>query len=185
MKILYKKSYLILIWLLHVIACHEPSIEKYRIPKNASKAFVREEVNSSKIGWEKPESWLKSSGSKMRLASYNVPSKSGYADLSVMILSGTGGGIEANINRWRAQIGLPPQKIVDINNSAKSRTCQLGTYKMFDIINPNNTDMAFLCSVIPNGDNTIFVKLSAIPNEINEIKPDFFKFCDSFKLDYE
>ena len=45
--------------------------------------------------------------------------------------------------------------------------------------------MAFLCSVIPTGDSTIFVKLSITPNAVNEVKSDFFKFCDSFKLDYE
>ena len=76
-------------------------------------------------------------------------------------------------------------EIVEINNSAEHRTCQIGDYKGFEIINPSNINMAFLCSVIPVGDSTIFVKLSIAPNAVNEVKSDFFKFCDSFKLNDE
>ena len=44
----------------------------------------------------------------MRLASFEVPYSTGSGDLSIMELSGSGGGLEANVNRWRGQIGLDP-----------------------------------------------------------------------------
>ena len=185
MKTLNIKLYIVLMWLLYITACDRPSIEKYRIPKSVNQTLLNEEVNNLSIGWVKPETWLESSGSKMRLGSYDVPYKEGYADLSIMMLSGTGGGIEANINRWRAQIGLPFQELGDINDSSEDRICQLGSYKVFKLVNPENINMAFLCSIIPSGDNTIFVKLSIASNSIHEVEPDFLEFCDSFKIDYD
>ena len=213
MKSLKRKLYIIIIGLLHIIACNQPNIEKYRIPKNITPVAVDEKANDSignvsalsnadlmnkleqahlqrkydslAIVWEKPESWLDSFGSKMRLGSYKVPYVGGYADLSITMLSGAAGGIQANVNRWRSQIRLPNQGLVEINNSAEDRVCGIGDYKGFEIVNPNNGIKAFLCSIIPNGDSTIFVKLSIEANAINEVKSDFFKFCDSFKLNDE
>jgi hypothetical protein len=118
----------------------------------------------------------------MRLASYNVPYSDGYGDLSIMVLSGDGGGVEANINRWRGQISLEPQTISDINKISEKRKNKLGEYQIFEVINNENKEKAFICAIIPSTDTTIFVKLSISADGISEVKDDFIYFCHSFKL---
>ena len=57
--------------------------------------------------WVLPEGWEEGKQSSMRLASYNVPlSGGGVGDFSLVQLGGVAGGVMANINRWRGQIGL-------------------------------------------------------------------------------
>ncbi len=66
----------------------------YRLPK--SKMQVQTESSSSQsrgIKWRKPTSWIPSSGSSMRLASFDVPYKGGVGDFSLIQLAGDGGGI--------------------------------------------------------------------------------------------
>ena len=53
----------------------------------------------------------------MRLASFNAPYGNGIADISVTNFSGDGGGLKANVNRWRKQLGMEPQSIFQINTN--------------------------------------------------------------------
>ena len=154
-------------------------IKKYPLSEKTSQIEKSIERN---IIWDTPEGWIESSGSKMRLASFNVPHASGNGDLSVMILSGDGGGVEANINRWRAQIGLESKGISDIKKDAEKRKNRLGEYQIFEIINNNSKEKAFLSAIIPSNIGTVFVKLTISEGGIDEVKDDFIYFCDSFKL---
>ena len=82
----------------------------YRLPK--PKVQVQAESSSSQSSsfkWRNPKSWIPSSGSSMRLASFDVPYNGGIGDFSLIQLTGDGGGIVPNINRWRVQLGLEPQ----------------------------------------------------------------------------
>ena len=87
----------------------------YHLPKSEVPPKTQP-VNSPKSGisWEIPEMWVISSGSSMRLASFDVPYRGGMGDLSVIQLAGTGGGLMPNINRWRRQLNLEPQSLHEI-----------------------------------------------------------------------
>ena len=50
---------------------------------------------------------LKPDPSGMRLASFSLPSDPD-ADCSVTVLPGTADGVQANVDRWRKQMGLGP-----------------------------------------------------------------------------
>ncbi|MBD5779716.1 hypothetical protein IEN85_09445 [Pelagicoccus sp. NFK12] len=56
-----------------------------------------------------PSGWMESAGNSIRIASYSI-SKEGYppADFSITSFPGDTGGLVANVNRWRGQIGLAP-----------------------------------------------------------------------------
>ena len=71
----------------------------------------------TKFFWEKPESWIPSEGSSMRLASFAIPYSGGSGDLSVVQLGGTGGGLESNVNRWRRQLNLDPLSLIEIEKN--------------------------------------------------------------------
>ena len=114
----------------------------------------------------------------MRLASFAIPYSGGSGDLSVIQLSGTGGGIESNVNRWRQQLDLKSQSWNEIEKNLISMEGNLGKYSMLQIIN-QKIDSAFLCAIIPTENNTIFIKLSLRSVGITEVKDDFIKFCSS------
>lgn len=60
---------------------------------------------STALAWTDPPGWKREAGSGMRVASYNLD---GGVEVTVISLSGTGGGDLENVNRWRGQMGLPP-----------------------------------------------------------------------------
>jgi len=136
---------------------------------------------STKLIWEKPDSWVLSDGSSMRLASFAIPYSGGTGDLSVIQLGGDGGGLKSNVNRWRRQLNLEPISLMKIENNISMNSGTLGTYSMIKIIN-QEIDSAFLCAIIPNGDYTIFVKLSLKPIGIIAVKDDFIRFCSSINF---
>ena len=157
-------------------------IRTYRIAKTKEpNTAPRVEAHKKKFtgfSWEKPESWIPSSGSSMRLASFDVPYSDGMGDLSVIQLGGAGGGFEANVNRWRKQLNLEPQTLSEIEKEMIENKGGLGLYNVIEIIN-EELGSAFLCAILPAGNQTLFVKLSANPKGVREIETDFISFCSS------
>ena len=154
-------------------------IRIYRLPKSEIPPKIKSEHSpKSGINWEKPDMWVISSGSSMRLASFDVPYRGGMGDLSVIQLAGTGGGLMPNINRWRRQLNLEPQSLHEIEKNMIEKKGELGKYKIIRIVNFQNNS-AFLVAIIPVENQTLFVKLSADPPGLQEAESDFIFFCSS------
>lgn len=61
------------------------------------------------LEWTAPADWTAKPASEMRLASYSYIAPGGEsAELSVFVFPDAAGGLLANINRWRGQVGLEP-----------------------------------------------------------------------------
>jgi len=171
---------------LMVLSCDSSDdIRTYRLPKiettNLTHTVMESEIHPTKFIWEKPVSWIPTKGSSMRLASFGIPYSGGSGDLSVIQLNGNGGGIESNVNRWRRQLHLESESLIEIEKNILIRKGMLGRYNYLKIIN-QQLDSAFLCAIIPNENQTIFVKLSLKPNGIIEIEDDFITFCSSINI---
>ena len=168
--------------LLFVFGCshnNENYIDSYRIPKDPS-VINNKSADSLPFKWDAPTYWLPNEKSAMRSASYLVPSANGSADLSVIYLNGDGGGVAANVNRWRKQLNLvelSEEEIIDIGMDYKGK---IGQYQFYKIINPENKESAFLCSIIPAKDFTIFVKLNTYPDKLSNLTDEFINFSSSF-----
>ena len=168
---------------LMVLSCDTNNhIRIYNLPKPKANNFpsthLKKDTGLSELIWEKPDLWMPSEGSAMRLASFAVPYSGGSGDLSVIKLSGSGGGIESNVNRWRRQLNLDSQALVEMENNILTIEGKLGIYSILKIIN-QKMDSAFLCAIIPTENHTIFVKLSLNPVGILEVEDDFIAFCSS------
>jgi hypothetical protein len=72
--------------------------------------------------WAKlPAGWVVGPDNAMRKATWIVSGPNGSkAEIAVTVFPGTVGGLTANVNRWRGQIGLPPAGSDEIAASAKS-----------------------------------------------------------------
>ena len=178
----------LLVWLLLVIlSCDSGDhIRTYRLPKKNMIPDKQDAVTSRneklKLSWEKPESWIETSGHAMRLVSFNVPFSNGIGDLSVTTFEGSSGGVEANVNRWRQQIGLEPLNGSEIKQSSYSKDGQLGKYEFFKLVNEKNPDSAILSAIFHLETSTLFLKLAIDSNGIEETENDFITFCKSIHL---
>ena len=161
-------------------------IRTYRLPKINMIPDKQDAVTSRneklKLSWEKPESWIETSGHAMRLVSFNVPFSNGIGDLSMTTFEGSSGGVEANVNRWRQQIGLEPLNGFEIKQSSVNRDGKLGKYEFFKLVNEKNPDSAILSAIFHLETSTLFVKLAVDSNGIEETENDFITFCKSIHL---
>ena len=159
----------------------------YHLPKTKVNTFqpstVERVTQISSFTWEKPTLWIPNEGSSMRLASFEIPYSTGSGDLSIMELGGDGGGLEANVNRWRGQIGLDPLTKLEIKDEAGNGVSQIGNYQLFRLINPEKKESAFLAAVFLLESKTLFIKLTASADGVLEIEKDFKDFCSSIKFE--
>ena len=58
-----------------------------------------------KWSWTTPEGWEEQGGGGMRVVGFRIAGDEN-AECTVIVLGGTGGGLAANVNRWRKQMGL-------------------------------------------------------------------------------
>ncbi len=166
-----------------ILSCGDDYIRTYTLPKpkqsqpeNISPPVA--EAPTLQLIWEKPDSWLPSEGSSMRLASFDFPYQGDTGDISLIQLGGDGGGIAANINRWRTQLGLQPVIVSLIENEITRIQGKLGEYIYVPIRN-EESNQAFLCAIIPSGEVTYFVKMSSKAGTAVAGEADFKSFCSS------
>ena len=108
-------------------SCKEDSVTVYRVPKEAPKPLAEAKDSTSGGGmtvlpgmaetaaqfetpeWVAPAGWQPQPLGQIRKGSWRIEGISGQAaDVSVSVFPGDVGGILANVNRWREQIGLQP-----------------------------------------------------------------------------
>ena len=117
----------------------------------------------------------------MRMASFYLPHSTGKGELSITEFSGMSGGIQANINRWRGQISLPPESEQSILTSSTSHKSELGNFLFFELAN-ETSNQGILASIYELSNRTIFVKLSIEQSALIEVKNEFLTFSKSFSL---
>jgi len=99
-------------------------------------------------------------------------------NVSVSIFPGDAGGIEKNINRWRRQLNLTPLSIENINKETMNNPLLNCNYYLFHEIN-NQENKAILAAIIPQKDNTIFIKMNTSELLSYDRKYEFILFCQS------
>ena len=180
------KQIILLFLVFLMLSCDSRNnIRIYYLPKNHTHNDPQQtkiiESQSSEFSWEKPDSWIPSQGSSMRIASFDVPFSTGMGDLSVMELGGDGGGPVANVNRWRGQIGLEPLEENEIMAQAQRGESELGPYQIFQLVNDSSSDRAILAAILSMNNSTLYIKLTASNDGIKELELDFRNFCSSIK----
>jgi hypothetical protein len=140
----------------------------------------------SPYAWTVPEGWTEAPPTSMRVANLKLtadPSAECYAAL----LQGVGGGVDANINRWRNQLGQPELKPEEI--AALPKIDVLGKQCPFVEISGNYTDMsgkehpgAMLYGAVCVLENqTLFIKMTGPEAVVRGEKDRFTAFCASLK----
>lgn len=102
-------------------ACDQQQVRTYRAPKDPMpRPEERATPRRAPIVWETPPEWQPIPPGPMRAASFIVNGPDNQrAEISVVPLSEQAGSDLDNFNRWRAQLGLPPAELAELERSVQ------------------------------------------------------------------
>ncbi len=137
---------------------------------------------ASKPAWTVPADWQEVPPAQFLLAEYSITgADSAKAEVNVAELNGSGGGVLANMNRWRGQIGLDP---VDETGLSKLTTTMDVTGGQATFVDMTGTDAngqptRLVAAIVPMGDQTWFYKLMGDEKVVASQKDAFTKFVQT------
>ena len=134
------------------------------------------EDTGSGLTWTAPDGWERAPSTNFRHP--NFTAAEGQVECYVTILGGTGGGVAANINRWRGQLQQPDLTAAELD--ALPRLTVLGQEApMVAIDGPNGSMLGVVCML---GPRAVFVKLTGPRAEVAGERERFTAFCTSLEL---
>jgi hypothetical protein len=140
------------------------------------------------LTWTAPAGWKESGPRPMRLVSFTMGAPG--MECYVALLAGPAGGLEANLNRWRGQMGLAPLSLEEIGRLEKIPV--LGQQVPLAQMEGNFSGMqsmqgepkkgyALLGTVAASGGQSVFVKMVGPAGAVKEQRANFISFCESLK----
>lgn len=84
----------------------DSSMERFRYQSRPSAADDDTAARPTGLVYDTPEGWTEKPGSAMRDVNF-VFGEKGEGECYIARLPGAGGGLAANVNRWRSQMGAP------------------------------------------------------------------------------
>ncbi|HZL42789.1 MAG TPA: hypothetical protein VFD66_05875 [Verrucomicrobiae bacterium] len=140
--------------------------------------------NPGKPAWVVPSGWRETAPAQFQLAKFETGAGDGKADISVSMLGGTGGGLSANVNRWRRQLGLDPLDEDNLGKLVESIDTEAGKAQLVDMKGKDaKTGQAArtVGAVVPLGGQTWFYKLMGDETTVGREKENFLKFVQTVK----
>jgi hypothetical protein len=138
--------------------------------------------------YDVPEGWTEAPANSMRIVNL-VPGGDPRAECYLTVLPGGGGGVEANVNRWRNQMSLEPYTSEEF--AALPKKTLLGmdaVYVEFDGVyqgmsgDQNEPDFTMAGIVLPLNDRGVFVKMLGPRDVIAREMGRFDAFCASLTI---
>ena len=129
------------------------------------------------LAWDVPAGWQPLQTDAFRLAYYQVDQGT---QCWISTLSGTGGGVQANLTRWAGQFGKPAPDATSI--AALPRVPVLGQEALWvDLLGEGAADgmIGVLCE-LPT--NTVFIKMQGPSSEVRAHESELRAFCESLRL---
>ncbi len=169
--------------------CHKEEIHAYRVPREVNRSaptlpkapvpgqgeesYASEE---SDVAWTVPDTWHRiETTADMRIATFHTGSE---LEAAVTAFPGDVGGLVANVNRWRGQVGLESTDEQGVEE-------HIQRIEGVDVIvvDIQGTDQRLLGTVIDVGDGqTWFVKVIGASDMVEKIKDDLITFSTSFHI---
>ena len=130
--------------------------------------------------WQVPSGWKAAGPKPMRLASFDIPDAAGNGDVSISKLSGNGGGLLANVNRWRGQVGLAPLEAGALATNSKAVATAGGDSGTW--VELVGTEKTILGAIVARGEVSWFFKLTAPVPVAAQNRDAFEQFVRSIRF---
>ncbi|MBI3118709.1 MAG: hypothetical protein HYZ00_08495, partial [Candidatus Hydrogenedentes bacterium] len=137
--------------------------------------------------WTKPEPWTELPSTSLRLANFQAGSE-GNVECYLSVLPGGAGGIEANLNRWRKQMGLAlytPEEVaalpkLPVLGHEAVVGDMTGTFTGMSG-DQNNPNYRMLGAILEHGGAMVFVKMVGPAEAVAAERENFDAFVASLK----
>jgi hypothetical protein len=132
-----------------------------------------------------PSGWKEVPGGQFLVAKFVLPG-GGDAPTAVNVSKspGDGGGLLANVNRWRGQLGLAPAAEADLANQVQSLDLPGGKATLADLTGKDartGQPARLLAAVVTREGETWFYKLMGNEQVVQQEKDAFLKFVQGVK----
>lgn len=133
--------------------------------------------------WSVPDGWEVLAPTSIRKGNFRITEEGKVAEVTVTAFPGDVGGLEANVNRWRRQISLPPVTGEALENSIQPIEVDGQEAFYIDLLKEDAPDApSILGAVIPRGSKTWFVKMIGDTSILAEQPESFKAFLDSIRF---
>jgi hypothetical protein len=128
--------------------------------------------------WSVPSNWVEKTPGPMLFESFSIADNAGAnAAVTVSFFQGAVGGVLANVNRWRGQIGLAPVEQDQLAGISSALDTAGGAATLVDFEGADARPGQRLVAVIlPHGENTWFYKLLGDKALVATEKDSFVNF---------
>jgi len=157
-----------------------PPIDTAALPQSPPGSSASEE---GKPKWQVPPGWKETSGGQFLIAKFLVPGPdNARAAVNVSMSAGDGGGLAANVNRWRGQLGLQPLAQTELEKQVQPLELASGKAMLVDM---SGTDARtgqqshVLGAIVPQANRTWFYKLMGDERTVAQQKEAFIKFVQT------
>jgi len=150
--------------------------------RDAGPSTLSASPSSAPVKWTKPEGWKEIAPKTFGIAAFTVDQAPKQVEVT---LSSAGGDWTANVNRWRGQVGLPPQQPDEIAKEAKQIEVlgTLGNYVELTGSSEKYGPTSLLGIAVTVDGTQYFVKLIGNAELAESEKANFESFARSLKLE--
>lgn len=136
------------------------------------------------LTWTAPAHWTAKSLGSMRKGSYAITGENGATgDLAITAFPGDTGGLFANVNRWRGQVGLPPISESELKGAVEHLDLNDFHIELVDCVgNAGGQQTELLGAIVPYNGETWFFKLLGPAALVEKEKPAFREFLKTIKV---
>ena len=141
--------------------------------------------DSTAATWQIPAHWKEQSASKMVVKNFTVSDeKVGKATLTITSFPGQVGGALANVNRWRAQIGLKAITEAELPSMTKTVDVAGGKGTLVDITGKDASGHPTRLAAVmaPRSEATWFYKLLGDSSEVEREIPNLLKLAQTARF---
>ncbi len=157
------------------------------MPSSQRQAPSNDGPREAPFTYKTPDGWEELAPTSMRVINMR-PAGDERMECSFTLLGGDGGGLTANINRWRGQIGLDPIEDAEVESLRKGLL--LGGFASIVDLQGSYVGMGdepqdnwgLYGFVLPSDQFTVFVKMTGPADLIEQEKANLEDFCASITI---
>ncbi len=141
------------------------------------------------FAYDTPAGWVARASTQFRLASFQIPGDGvPAADMAVSAFPGMAGGDLANVNRWRAQVGLAPIDETGLAVGAERIVQGDLAFLVVDLTSPGpmlegGRKSRILGAILDRGDTGWFFKMTGEAGHVGAQREAFLGFLRSFRFE--
>ena len=140
---------------------------------------------TKELTYKVPKGWRVVEATQLLTAKFQIGQGEQTGTVTITALPAPAGGLAANINRWRAQVGLDPLKEQEAEKAARETKVDGFRGHGVDLTGPQKDGQAaqrILAAVVTRGDQVWFFKLIGPADLVGKEKSAFEGFLNSVRF---